>query len=104
MGGMSRSAVDCSALMVLAYKDIFGIQIPRTVTDQASIGEGISIQSLQPGDLVFFKTGFFQRHVGIYLEDRKFIHASSSKGVIISGLDEPYWKRKYWKAKRMYHL
>ena len=104
MGGMSKRSVDCSALTVIAYRDIFGVSLPRTVDDQARVGSYVAQHALKPGDLVFFKTGFFQRHVGIYLEDRRFIHASSSNGVMISRLDEPYWSRKYWKATRAYTL
>ncbi len=104
MGGMSESAVDCSGLTVLAFKDIFGLSLPRTVAEQAQQGKNVARYSLQPGDLVFFKTGFSQRHVGIYVEDNRFIHASASKGVIISKLDEPYWNKKYWKSTRVYRL
>lgn len=104
MGGMSQSSIDCSGLTVLAYRDLFGMQLPRTAEEQAQYGRNISKNSLQPGDLVFFKTGFFQRHVGIYLDKNAFIHASTSKGVMISQLDEPYWRAKFWKAQRVIRL
>jgi lipoprotein Spr/probable lipoprotein NlpC len=100
-GSMSHKKIDCSGLTVLAYRDIFDFDLPRTAAEQATQGESISPDSLQPGDLVFFKTGFYQKHVGIYLEDSKFIHASSTKGVMISSLDEPYWQKQYWKANRV---
>jgi lipoprotein Spr/probable lipoprotein NlpC len=103
-GSMSHKRIDCSGLTLLAYRDIFDFDLPRTAAEQATQGESISPDSLQPGDLVFFKTGFYQKHVGIYLEDSKFIHASSSKGVMISSLDEPYWQKQYWKANRVKSL
>lgn len=104
LGGMSKNAIDCSGLTVLAFKDVFGLSLPRTVSEQATKGKKVARYSLQPGDLVFFKTGFFQKHVGIYVEENRFIHASSSKGVVISTLDEPYWKNTYWKSTRVYRL
>jgi cell wall-associated NlpC family hydrolase len=100
-GSVSQSKIDCSGLTLVAYKDIFDMELPRTAADQADAGDDITIQDLQPGDLVFFKTGRFQEHVGIYLEENTFIHASSTKGVMVSHLDEPYWKRQYWKASRI---
>lgn len=100
-GGMSHSGIDCSAFTYLAYRDLFTIELPRTVAEQAGRGRKISRNELKPGDLVFFKTGFFQRHVGIYLEDLSFMHVSTIKGVMISRLDDQYWKNKYWKSKRL---
>lgn len=102
IGGMSQRAVDCSGLTVIAYRDIFGLNLPRTAEEQAGCGRKIARKSLQPGDLVFFNTGYFQRHVGIYLEKSAFIHASATKGVMISRLDEPYWQNAFWKASRLY--
>lgn len=100
-GGMSHKGIDCSALTYFAYRDIFTIKLPRTVNDQIKQGKTVSKKELIPGDLVFFKTGLFQRHVGIYVGDYSFIHASTIKGVMISRLDDYYWKKKYWKARRV---
>ncbi len=75
--------------------------LPRSTEFQAELGKSIDKDQLRPGDLVFFKTGRTDRHVGVYLEDGMFLHASTSQGVIISGLDESYWKSAYWKAKRL---
>jgi cell wall-associated NlpC family hydrolase len=65
------------------------------------LGKKVSQNNLKPGDLVFFKTGLFSRHVGIYLDKRKFLHASTSVGVTISSLDNQYWKKNYWKSVRI---
>jgi cell wall-associated NlpC family hydrolase len=101
-GGMTRNSVDCSGLMVLAYLDIYGLRLPRTVEDQARYGVSIPPEHLQPGDLLFFKTGLLQEHVGISLDRTRFIHASSTKGVMLSRLDEPYWQNAFWKANRLF--
>jgi hypothetical protein len=100
-GGLSRNGVDCSGLTLLTYKELFGQDLPRTVKEQVKEGVRISQGSLQPGDLVFFKTGRFQKHVGIYLEDDLFIHASRSKGVTISSLQNLYWQKRFWQAQRL---
>ena len=100
-GGLSHKGVDCSGLTLMTYKELFGKNLPRTVTEQVKKGKKIAKSSLQPGDLVFFRTGLFQKHVGIYLEDDLFIHASGSKGVTISSLNNVYWQKRYWQAQRI---
>lgn len=101
LGGLSRKGVDCSGLTLLTYKEVFGKDLPRTVQEQAEKGTKISKAALQAGDLVFFKTGPFQRHVGIYLKEDLFFHASPSKGVMISSLNNAYWQKKFWQAQRL---
>ncbi|BBL35958.1 murein DD-endopeptidase MepSMurein [Nitrosomonas stercoris] len=101
LGGASHSGVDCSALVKIIFEKEFGYTLPRTTLSQAQLGEKISRNELTAGDLVFFKTGVRTWHVGIYLENKKFMHASSSKGVTISSLDNSYWKAKYWKSIRI---
>lgn len=100
-GGLSKGGVDCSGFVYRAYRDRFAITLPRTVKLQSGEGARISRRELRAGDLVFFKTGFFQRHVGIYLEDGSFMHASSGRGVTMSNLDGGYWSRRFWKARRL---
>ena len=99
-GGVTTKGVDCSGLILRAYKDLYDVDLPRTVAQQARKGSRIQKKNLRPGDLVFFKTGRHSRHVGIYLGENKFIHASQSKGVVQSSLNNTYWRTKYWKAKR----
>ena len=101
LGGSSRKGIDCSAFMQVTFLSQFGIQLPRSTEFQAKVGTRIPQKKLKAGDLVFFKTGFSLRHVGVYLEGRRFLHASSSKGVKISSMDNSYWARKYWKAVRL---
>lgn len=100
-GGLSKNGVDCSGFVYLTFDSRFDIQLPRSSYEQMRIGQEVSQRDLTAGDLVFFRTGKVQRHVGIYLEDRKFLHASTEKGVMISSLDDRYWSRAYWKSMRV---
>ena len=102
LGGLSKNGIDCSGLVYLTFRDNFGIELPRSTEQQRLSGQTVDDQAaLKPGDLVFFKTGIWQRHVGIYLEQNKFLHVSTRKGVIISHLDNPYWRKRYWQAVRV---
>ncbi len=100
-GGESFTGVDCSGFVKLAYREIFGVQLPRTVSEQSRIGSRVSKRNLQAGDLVFFKTGWRRRHVGVYVGDNQFIHASERHGVTRSSMNNKYWRRRYWKSKRL---
>ncbi|WP_280925483.1 C40 family peptidase [Shewanella sp. ULN5] len=101
LGGMSKNGVDCSGFVYLAYLDIVGQKLPRTVNAQRILGKEVPRNELEIGDLVFFKTTKTARHVGIYMGDSKFLHASTKKGVKISSLNNVYWKPRYWFAKRL---
>ncbi|MCL2894839.1 NlpC/P60 family protein [Brenneria sp. MC1SB4.1] len=102
-GGLNRNGIDCSGFVYLTFRDRFGIRLPRSTDAQTEIGERVDRDSLMPGDLLFFKTGSGGNglHVGIYDKDDQFIHASTSQGVIRSSLDNVYWKRAYWQARRI---
>lgn len=98
-GGNTKKGVDCSGLVVNIFEDVYGKRLYR---NSAQIVENnckkISKNELRTGDLVFFATGSSKKrinHVGIYLKDGKFIHSSSSKGVIVSDMDEAYYVRTY---------
>ena len=101
LGGLSKNGVDCSGLVYVTYLSKLGIRLPRTTELQLSMGVPVKQNQLKPGDLLFFKTGLKQRHVGIYMGKRQFLHASSSKGVTVSSLNNVYWSRSYWKARRI---
>jgi cell wall-associated NlpC family hydrolase len=101
MGGISKNGIDCSGLVYQTYRTKLGINMPRSTKYQSKIGRAIQQEELRTGDLVFFKTGIFTRHVGIYIDDGDFLHVSASKGVIISNLEEKYWSNAYWKAQRV---
>lgn len=101
LGGTTRTGVDCSAYVQSVYRDLYRMQLPRSTQDQEDVGRRVSRNRLRSGDLVFFKTGWFKRHVGVYVANGRFIHASESRGVIESSLTSPYWSRNYWKARRV---
>ncbi len=103
IGGLSRSGVDCSGFVYLTFHRRFGIDLPRTTRLQSRAGRYVSRRNLQPGDLVFFKTGIFARHVGIYIEKDRFLHVSTKRGVMVSSLEDSYWRKRYWKAVRPNH-
>ena len=100
-GGESKSGVDCSYFVMNSFQKI-SYKLPRTTLYQSKSGKAVKKNELQLGDLVFFITSKKgTRHVGIYLGDGDFMHASTSNGVMISSLENPYWKAHYWKARRV---
>ena len=106
-GGNSSSGFDCSGLTTKVF-DENGLKLPRRSADQANTGKSIDIKEVKPGDLLFFATagGSKVSHVGIVhtIENNgevKFIHASTTKGVIISSLNEKYWNKAYLHAQRV---
>ena len=101
MGGISKKGVDCSGLVYQTYRTKFGFDMPRSTEYQSEVGRSIKQSQLRAGDMVFFKTGIFTRHVGMYIDKGRFLHVSSSKGVMISNLKDPYWNNAYWKAQRI---
>ncbi len=102
LGGTDKTGIDCSALTRQCYRDVFHLELPRRVVEQRVEGINVPIDSLQPGDLIVFKGSLFGRpHIGIHISDLNFMHASSSRGVMISSLKDRYWKRKFKMARRM---
>lgn len=102
-GGLSRRGIDCSGFVYRTFRDRFGIQLPRTTEGQSEVGTRIKKSELMPGDLVFFKTGWGGDglHVGIYDRNNQFIHASTSRGVMRSSLNNVYWRKVFWQARRL---
>ncbi|HSP58995.1 MAG TPA: NlpC/P60 family protein, partial [Halomonas sp.] len=92
--------VDCSALVQNIFSESFHYDLPRTTGEQVELGEVVERSQLQAGDLVFFQPPGSYRHVGIYLGEGLFLHASTSRGVMISELDNQYWQQHYWQARR----
>lgn len=101
LGGVSKNGIDCSGLVYQTYRTKLGVDIPRSTDYQSKVGRSIPKGQLRAGDMVFFKTGIFTRHVGMYIDDGDFLHVSSSKGVMISSLENPYWSSAYWKSQRV---
>ena len=100
--GTTTSGFDCSGYVQYVYKKL-GVSLPRTSKSMYSTGTAVKKNSLKSGDLVFFNTsGKGVSHVGIYLGNGKFIHSSSSKGVSIASISDPYyWGSRYVGAKRV---
>jgi cell wall-associated NlpC family hydrolase len=106
-GGTTKKGMDCSGLIVTAFKKE-DILLPRTTADLSKRGDWIDVKEVKEGDLVFFATKKNNRkvnHVGIVTSSRpghvEFIHASSSRGVMISNLAEKYWYQAYVQARRV---
>jgi len=106
-GGNTSSGFDCSGFTVKVFEEN-DLNLPRRSSDQAEAGKKIDIKEAKPGDLLFFATAGGSRvsHVGIVHDigkdgEVKFIHASTSKGVIISSLNEKYWNKAYLHAQRI---
>ena len=82
------------------YKEVRGMSLPHKASKMYDMGKSVSRDDLEEGDLVFFGSFWEIDHVGIYLSGNRFVHASSSKGVMISPMDNVYWKKRYQGARR----
>ena len=100
--GNTRKGIDCSAFVKGIYDKVFNMEILRNSRDIFSMVDPLSKEELKEGDLVFFKIKSRSiSHVGIYLGDNRFAHASSTRGVVISNLNEPYYSRYFYKGGRI---
>jgi len=106
-GGTTKKGMDCSGLVFTSYKNI-DITLARSSKNMYFEGEEVSLEKVKKGDLLFFDIDKFQgrvNHVGMVTEandfEVKFIHATTKKGVIISSINESYWKKAFIKAKRI---
>jgi len=100
-GGTTSLGFDCSGFVQRAYMDAFHKSLPRTTKAMMNAGKRINRSQLNPGDLVFFHPTRKYYHVGIYMGNGIFMHASSSKGVMKSKMDLKYWRRSYVTARRI---
>lgn len=103
MGGSSKRGVDCSYFTLDVMNAIYNTNLKRTAAEQYTQSEKIDWSDLKEGDLIFFKTDGSRSisHVGIYMTNNKFAHASTSQGVTISDLSEPYWQRRLYSLGRV---
>lgn len=103
LGGTSKSGIDCSGFMQVTFRDLFGIDLPRTTGEQAKEGTRINKNEIRTGNLVFFRTGRGPNgnHVGVYVKNGQFLHASTKGGVIYSDMNSPYWSKTFWQARRL---
>ena len=95
-GGSSHSGIDCSSLTQNIYMEAYRFQLPRTSEEQYKQGKPVRLNWIRAGDLIFFKRNRNGKmdHVGVYLGNGKFIHATRQKGVIISDLNSSYYKER----------
>ncbi|AZI21881.1 NlpC/P60 family protein [Chryseobacterium taklimakanense] len=105
-GGTTRSGIDCSAFVLSVFGATMGMHLPRVAAAQAQEGERVAREDMRKGDLVFFSNGGRISHVGIVHDvdengSVRFIHASTSRGVMISPLTDSYWGPKFRFAKRI---
>jgi murein DD-endopeptidase / murein LD-carboxypeptidase len=101
-GGCQKTGVDCSCFADNLYAAVYGKRTARSASDIFKACDKIKLEEIQEGDLLFFKiNGSSISHVGIYLRNNKFVHSSTSKGVIISDLNEAYYKKYFYTAGRL---
>jgi lipoprotein Spr len=101
-GGGTARGIDCSAFTGKLYKYVYNTSIPRTAKEQFNYSKRVSKNNLKDGDLVFFRTHIKSGwHVGVYIVDGFFVHASSHRGVYVSNLKETYYAKKYYGGGRI---
>lgn len=104
-GGQSKNGVDCSGFVGQVYREVYGLKLPREVEDIYERCDRYfrRKRKLEEGDLVFFdiKEGKKASHAGIYLKNDRFVHASSSSGVVISKLSNPYYRKHFHRGGRI---
>jgi len=101
-GGETKSGIDCSAFTSAVYGQSVNVKLPRSAADQVKEGKPVSFDDLKFGDLMFFNTtGANPSHVGIYIGDDLFAHASEAFGVTISSIESSYYKKRYTEARRI---
>lgn len=103
-GGMSRAGFDCSGFVCVVFKEVFDILLPHSSREMYKYGRKMSLRNASAGDLVFFKTRRIGRidHVGIYMGDGRFAHASVKHGVIYSALEESYYAKRFASVRRIF--
>jgi len=103
-GGMERSGLDCSGLVCLVFGEVYNIKLPHSTRKLRRYGKRVSLRNAALGDLVFFKKGLIGgvNHVGIYLGNRTFVHASTRKGVTYSSLDNDYYRKRLAELRRIF--
>ena len=101
-GGCEKSGVDCSCFTINLFDKVYGIKMPRTAGEIYKECEKESIDKAKEGDLIFFKINSNSiKHVGVYLRDKKFVHASTTKGVLVNSLSETYYQKYFYTAGKL---
>ena len=101
-GGTDRNGIDCSAFVGMVFKEVYGVTLHRTANDMLRDVTLVARESLREGDLLFFTNSKGKvSHVGIYLKEGLFAHASTSNGVSVSRMDGGYWQKHFYKGGRV---
>lgn len=101
-GGTSHDGMDCSGFILVVYRNVAGLALPRTTAQQSQCGVSVSRASIAAGDLLFFaEPGRGIGHVGLSLGRLRFAHASVHRGVTVSRLDEPYYAARHCGSRRV---
>lgn len=101
-GGTDRNGIDCSAFVATVYKEVYSVSLHRTANDMLRDVTLISKAQLAEGDILFFTNSKGKvSHVGIYLKEGLFTHASTSNGVSVSSLDDSYWSKHFYRGGRV---
>lgn len=99
LGGLDKNGIDCSGFALLLNKEIYGVQLPRRSRDQAEVIKNTNPGQLNEGDLIFFSfSGNEVDHVGVYLKDDYFVHASTNRGVVVDNIKIPAYQNALVKA------
>lgn len=103
MGGTSKNGVDCSGFVQIVTKKVYDVQLPRSSKEQLAFTPKVKKRKLKEGDLVFFAMNEKKKvtHVGIYLKNNYFAHASTSKGVRIDNLNDTYYRKKFMRGGKI---
>lgn len=100
-GGCKKTGVDCSCFTNILYEEVYRKSITGTAAELYRFCEKISLEKAREGDLLFFKIAVpYVSHVGVMLRNKHFVHASTSKGVMVSRIDEAYYKKYFHSAGR----
>lgn len=99
LGGTDKRGVDCSALVQAIFRNAFQVDLPRTSKEQSRVGQKVKFKEKRPGDLVFF-VDRGRNHIGVVVDNRRFLHSSSKYGVVISEF-EGYWAPRLKRINRV---
>lgn len=104
-GGNDRKGIDCSGLAVQLYREVFHFKLPRNTAAQRTLGYAVHFPYLKPGDLLFFRFKNEEgiEHVGVYLGDSRFVHASLTRGVVIDRFNDLYYRQHLIVIRRVLH-
>ena len=101
-GGIDKNGIDCSGFVFKLFEQVYSIKSPRTTTELYEVSNEIKKKDLKEGDLLFFKIDSKKvSHVGIFLMNNKFVHASSKKGIMISDLNDEFFVKCFYKGGRL---